>query len=104
MRSAVIEPANLVVLQPVTRAFHFDHPIPPLTRPELNEIGKTRAIRLHVLNDSAETSFEMRGRQAIQREVQQFVREQTPRNERRLRTDLLRKRVSHALMIFAADQ
>src|SRR5262249_52390813 len=104
MRSAVAEPANLVVLQAIAGALHFDHSIAPLARPELDEIRKAAAIGLHVLQDAKEAALEMRRRQALQSDFEQLRRKQAPRHERGLDARLAQEGAANGMPIFAARE
>jgi hypothetical protein len=78
MCETVFEQSALIILQSITRALDLDHSIAPLLRPKLHQIGKSRAVSLHVAHDPFEPKPKMRGRDASQRPFQQTLVQQPP--------------------------
>ena len=71
MLVAELQPAQLIVLQAVARAFDFDHPVGFVLWPELNQVGHPGAVSLDVEQQTIEPMLEVCGGQAGQCLLQQ---------------------------------
>ena len=74
---------KLVVLQAVARAFHFDHGVASLGRPELDKVGKASVVGLDVDQDPLAPLAQVAGRDAGQRQLEQLVAQCAPVDEGR---------------------
>ena len=86
-----LQPADLVVLQLVTRCFDFHHCIALLGRPETDQIWQARAVVARVGQQALEHALQMRGGDAIQRQLQHFCIQHLPDHERVLQAMLVGK-------------
>ena len=75
------QPAFLVVLQAVARAFHLDHSVAALGRPELDQVGHAGAVLADIGQQAAKPGAQVRRWQADQRLFQALGVEQLPEYE-----------------------
>ena len=76
-------PASLVILQAVTRALYFDHPVALLLRPELDQIRHAGPVGADVAQQPVKPSVQMLGGQAVQGQIE-YLQAEAPIYEGRL--------------------
>ncbi len=104
MTQRKVDPALLIVLQPVAWAFYFDQSITLLAGPELNEVWQTATMVGYVLQDAPKKRMQMLGGDARQCQLQQRLVEQAPADEVRLQPELFPKRAADAVTVLASAE
>src|SRR5690606_26513246 len=76
------QPALLVVLKTISGALDLDQVVAPFGGPELDQVGKTRAVAGDVGQQAQKPFFEVAGRYAAQRLLKQLGTQCRPMHER----------------------
>src|SRR5438105_2278380 len=99
MRDAEGQPADLIVLQPITWSLHLDQPVAALRGPELHQVGQPAGVRADVAQYALETHFQVLCRQAVQGPAQQRLADHPPEYEWRLDAALVLEITANRVLV-----